>query len=45
VENERDHDAVRGGVEAVVFDDRNEGNGGPGAALVQVDVELTYRGA
>ena len=43
-EDERDHDAVRGGLIPVALDDQNEGNGGPGAALVQMDVELTHQG-
>jgi hypothetical protein len=42
VENERDHNAVRGGLVAVALDDWNERNEGPGAALVQMDVELTH---
>ena len=44
MENERDHDAVRRGIVAVVLGDQNERTEGPGAAMVQMDVELTYQG-
>jgi len=43
-EDERNDDTVRGGFIAVALDDQNEGNGSPGAALVQMDVELTHQG-
>ena len=43
-EDEWNDDAVRGGFIAFALDDQNEGNGSPGAALVQMDVELNHQG-